>query len=98
MAKKKKSAMPEGGITEKVGANIGVELMNDFENFSNGHMLMTITEVKIGKEGKELGVIRFDMNGMAVQAIIGKRSWMISVRELWPIFLEADERYRKDAK
>jgi len=96
----KKVSFPKEGISETIKADVNVKLIHDFDRFSNGHMLMTITEATVhDKDGKEVAKIRVDMGGSTVQAIIGGRSWTISIRELWPIFAEADKNYlEKEAK
>jgi hypothetical protein len=89
----KKRTIKKGEIQKLIKKPIAVVLDNDLDRFSNGWMIMAITEAKISLDGKEVGSIRFDVGGTTVQGLIGSRAWSISIKELWSIFCEADQEY-----
>lgn len=94
----KKSAFVKGSVAYEIASKPEVVLDCDLDRFSNGFLHISITDVKIRQDSKEVGSISVDVQGCAVHAIIGSRTWSISMRELWPLFVEADERYVKESK
>lgn len=95
---KRKPTMTKGQFTEQLSLPVEVELINDLDRFSNGWIQMSLTEVTIREGGKEIGRITVDMGGMTVAGQIGRRTWTISVKQLWQLFAQADENYLNAAE
>lgn len=91
MAKRKvKAAFPKEGVAKTITLPVKVKLLHDFDRYSNGSMMMTITDVQVKKDDKVMGNIRVDASGASIGCSIGRRMWSISVDQLWPLFEVAD--------
>jgi len=93
-----KKSYEKDSIAYGIDAKPTVTLDVDLDRFSNGWLHMAITEVKIKQAEKEVGSISVGVQGTAVHAKIGSRTWSIPMTELWPIFADADEKYLKENK
>lgn len=90
-----KGKLERGAIKQTVnGASLTFELLHDYDKFSNGSIMMNATNATF-KIGEEEGRIGMDMGGTKVEVCIGKRSWVLDVKEIVNHCLSGDEAYQK---
>lgn len=94
-----KPEMPEKGIIEKVSVDIEVKLASDYDRFSNGSFLMSISNVpfKTGDNSIE-GSLRVSVGGNEADVQLGQRTWRINLSALVQAALDADEKYLKEQR
>lgn len=101
----KKPKMPKKPIKIKLPAGMEAKLLHDFERFSNGRMLMTVTSAEVSDKGKQIGYIRGDATAPRIEVGIYQdgdgnraRSWIIEAEDLFGAVLEADKAYAAKQK
>lgn len=99
MKTKDKVAFPKPAPTIEL-KGIKAELMSDFDRYSDGHIMMSITNCPVHHKKKEVGSVNFAVNGTAVGITVGKRTYSIDCEQLFAAVMVADEQQRKneDAK
>lgn len=75
-----------------VDLKLPISLGADFERYSSGSMLMTMSKATFKGDGVE-GTMCVDMGGTVVEVSLGSRRWRIKLADLIPAVMEADLRY-----
>jgi len=87
-----KPKMPKGTITDKVDG-LPVQLALDLERFSSGSLIMSVTQVGINEDGKQIGSVSCCVSGGSFRIHIGEREWAVSALDLFNTVRQADDRY-----
>jgi hypothetical protein len=89
-----KPKMPEEGIIKEVVVCVPVRLTSDFNRYSNGTILMSITRATFTLPDGRTGSIHVSVGGDSAEIEFGgKRSWNVKLNPLVDAALEAEKIY-----
>lgn len=89
-----KPKLEKNSVVKTIDVKLDISLGADFERYSSGSMLMTMSKATFKGDGVE-GTLCVDMGGTIVEVSLGSRRWRIKLADLIPAVMEADSQYLK---
>ncbi len=90
-------ALVPDSIKKEVDAKMEFTLSKDFDNFSNGSIMLSATNAtfEVPDTGEE-GSVCVDLGGTVIEVNFGRRAWRLNIAAIVSAALAADVEYRKE--
>lgn len=81
--------MPDPAPTFQI--QVDATLLNDFENYSTGSMVMREYAATVSVDGKEIGSVSYAWGG-GCAVMIGKRTYLVKFEDIFSTIYEAEQK------